>query len=130
MVRRIFLTLALALLVPLSAVAATKRVPLGIYATAGCDGVKHVEEFAKWFGRKPDLVVDFVTWDIVKEGSHWVLGCWRDAGQKQLVLSLPMLPDDGSATLADGAAGKFDQMFRDYAAKTSRVLPVLVLRRI
>jgi hypothetical protein len=117
---RLLLTLALVLLAPLSAVAANKPVPLGIYATAGCDGVKHVEQFAKWFGRKPDIVVDFVTWDIVKEGSHWVLGCWRDAGQKQLSLSLPMLPADGSATLADGAAGTFDQMFRDYAATIVR----------
>lgn len=89
--------------------------PLGVYQGAGCDGVKRLQEFERWFGRKPDLVLDFSSWKSLQSASVWGAKCWSDAGQKNVVYSLPMLPEDNSATLADGAAGRFDELFRNYA---------------
>ncbi|HEY4366351.1 MAG TPA: glycosyl hydrolase [Steroidobacteraceae bacterium] len=94
-----------------------KRVPLGVYEKAGCDGVRGVADFKRWFGRNPDQTLEFITWQIMQEGSTWAMGCWKNAGQKSVVYSIPMLPDDNSATLAEGAAGKFDALFRNYALK-------------
>ncbi len=90
--------------------------PLGVYQGAGCDGVNRLREFEHWFGSKPDLVVDFLSWQPLRQASVWAPKCWADAGQKTVVYSLPMLPDDHSATLADGAAGHLDEIFRNYAA--------------
>ena len=89
--------------------------PLGVYQGAGCDGVNRLREFVRWFGGKPDLVVDFLSWQPLRQASVWAPKCWADAGQKVVVYSLPMLPDDHSATLADGAAGRLDAIFRNYA---------------
>jgi Glycosyl hydrolase family 26 len=88
---------------------------LGVYQGAGCDGVKHLQNFEQWFGGKPDQVVDFVSWSVFKAGTTWGMRCWSEAGQKNVVYSVPMLPPDHSATLADGAAGHFDDLFTAYA---------------
>jgi hypothetical protein len=90
---------------------------LGVYKGAGCDGLKGLETFTAWLGYKPEQTLEFISWQVLSAGTTWGLGCWRDGGQKHVVYSLPMLPDDGSAVLADGAAGKFDELFRRYAAK-------------
>ena len=88
---------------------------LGVYQGAGCDGVRHLREFVRWFGRSPDQVLEFISWDMLEGRGAWAVRCWSRAGEKSVVFSLPMLPGDRSATLADGAAGKFDELFRDYA---------------
>lgn len=93
---------------------------VGVYKGAGCDGIKGVAKFEAWLGRKPDLTLEFISWKVLSAGTTWGLGCWRDGGQKNVVFSIPMLPSDNSATLAEGAAGKFDAVFRDYAAKIVR----------
>lgn len=105
---------ATALIAPLTADA---RAKLGVYKGAGCDGVRGLEKFTQWLGFKPDLTLEFISWKVLSAGTTWGLGCWKKGGQKHVVYSLPMLPDDGSAVLADGAYGKFDMLFRRYAAK-------------
>lgn len=87
----------------------------GVYLGAGCDGAKRLGPFGRWLGREPEQVIDFVSWKVLAEGTTWGMRCWQKSGQKRVVFSVPMLPDDKSATLADGAAGKFDELFRNYA---------------
>jgi len=86
----------------------------GVYLGPGCDGVKRLEAFGRWFGREPEQVIEFLSWQVFSKGTTWGVRCWAKA-KKNVVFSLPMLPDDKSATLADGAAGKFDALFRNYA---------------
>lgn len=84
---------------------------LGVYQGNGCDGVKKLETFAAWFGRKPDFVLDFFamdTWDSMYSDAQWALGCWAKQGIKG-VWSVPMLV--GGTTLAKGAAGEYDAQF-------------------
>jgi len=94
-----------------------RSVPLGVYLGAGCTGADRVPKFREWLGRDPDQTLEFIAWDVLKKGTTWGVKCWSKAGRKRVVYSLPMLPPDKSATLADGAAGTFDAMFRDYATK-------------
>lgn len=103
---------AATLVIPYAVQAATK---LGVYKGAGCDGIAGLEKFTTWLGARPDQTLEFISWKVLSNGTHWGLSCWRDNGQKDVVYSLPMLPDDGSAVLADGAAGKFDEFFTRYA---------------
>ena len=94
---------------------AHSRAPLGIYGGAGCDGVRHMEQFSNWLGRRPDRATDFISWESLLENSPWSMNCWSAAGMREVTYSVPMLPEDGSATLAQGAAGEFDDLFRNLA---------------
>jgi hypothetical protein len=94
---------------------ARDKAAFGVYVGAGCDGVKRLGPFGRWFGRQPDQVIDFVSWEVFSKGTTWGMRCWQKAGKKNVVFSVPMLPGGKTATLADGAAGKFDSLFRNYA---------------
>lgn len=87
----------------------------GVYVGAGCDGVKRLDAFERWFGRRPNQVIEFLSWQVFSKGTTWGVRCWQKAGIENLVISIPMLPDGKSATLAEGANGKFDALFRKYA---------------
>lgn len=87
---------------------------LGVYLGAGCDGAKRLPGFTRWLGRDVDLVEEFLSWDALSKGRTWALNCWTRAGRKDLVISISMLPS--GAKLAEGAAGKFDDVFSRYAA--------------
>lgn len=89
---------------------------LGVYEGNGCDGVTSLTGFVSWFGRQPDHVLDFFasdSWTSMMDDATWAVSCWKRQG-KTVVFSVPMLPKDGS-TLAQGAAGKFDDKFRTLA---------------
>lgn len=88
--------------------------PLGVYVGAGCEGRDRVAGFTSWLGRKPARVLEFMSWQKMNERSTWSMTCWKTIGVK-VTYSLPMLPEDGSATLAQGAAGQFDTVFRNFA---------------
>lgn len=91
--------------------------PLGVYQGAGCDGVKRMAQFTAWFGRKPDLALDFFainSWDGVVSSADWAIICWEPTGLP-MSFSLPMLTQNPADTLADGAAGKYDRVFRRVA---------------
>lgn len=90
---------------------------LGVYKGAGCAGAPRVREFERWLGRDTDQVLEFISWQVLQDGTTWAVRCWEEAGRKSVVYSLPMLPPDHSATLADGAQGKFDDLFRRYGAE-------------
>src|SRR3984957_9332240 len=53
------------------------------------------------------------TWTTM--ASPWIYQQWAASG-KQLVLGVPMLPVAGGSTLAQGAAGQFNQYFQNLAA--------------
>ena len=117
-VATVFMT-ALAVLSTSSVLASPSagRAGLGVYKGAGCDGVKGVETFERWLGRPPTQTLEFISWQVLSAGTTWGVGCWKGSGQKTVVYALPMLPSDNSASLADGAAGKFDKLFKNYATK-------------
>ena len=93
-----------------------KRARLGVYLGAGCTGTERLPAYQQWLKRDVDQTLEFVSWDVLKATGGWGIKCWSTAGQKSVVYSLPMLPPNRSAKLADGAAGKFDELFSKYAA--------------
>jgi hypothetical protein len=117
--RRGLLGLALAapIALPRPAGAATDE-RLGVYRGAGCDGRPRVAVFGQWLGRSPGWVIDFLNYadaeDPLRSG-RWILPCWRGAPFR-LSLAIPLLPRDGSGSLAEGARGAYDQRYRDIAA--------------
>lgn len=128
---RSFIALAalLTLQLALGSARANAEASLGIYGGAGCDGVKSMQSFATWLGRKPERALDFMSWSSLVENSAWSMSCWSSAGIKYITYSIPMLPEDGSATLAQGAAGKFDDVFRSFAQRlVERGYPNAVIR--
>src|ERR1700679_2997747 len=90
---------------------------LGVQQGPGCTGTARVANFVKWFGREPDLMLDFLdnrSWrDITATG--WWINCRAKAGRK-VVWSVPMFPSDGTSTLAQGAGGAYDGYFKQIAA--------------
>ncbi|WP_175345378.1 glycosyl hydrolase [Bradyrhizobium sp. ORS 375] len=89
----------------------------GAYVGAGCDGAKRLPGFEQFAGRKVERTVDALdqrTWADLESSIDWVIGCW-DGVPVKLTLSVPMLTRDRSATLAEGAAGKYDETFRRVA---------------
>ncbi|MFZ4289273.1 glycoside hydrolase family 26 protein [Variovorax sp. HJSM1_2] len=87
--------------------------PLGMYLGPGCVGVKRVESFGKWLGRKPERASDFFSdhsWLEMAKAAERSTRCWTPTGFA-MSFALPMLPRDKSSTLARGAAGEYDQHF-------------------
>lgn len=85
--------------------------PWGVYQGAGCEGAKRLAEFEQWLGYRPERGLDFFAWEELDGGWNWVMRCWVQAGMKDMTFSVPMLPSDGSATLAQGAQGQCDSFF-------------------
>lgn len=86
---------------------------LAVYKGAGCEGRPRVAEFESWLGRPVERVVDFLaqeSWDAMQRSAGWIAGCWKGA-RPALALSIPMLPKERGATLAEGAAGAYDGHF-------------------
>ena len=98
-----------------SAQTADAAAELGVYQGAGCDGARNLQGFERWFGRSPDQVLEFISWDMLEARGAWAVRCWSHAGEKEVVYSLPMLSADHRGTLAEGAAGKYDDLYRDFA---------------
>jgi len=116
--RRIASTLAL-LLLPCMSIGAgsAPSAPLGVYKSNGCTGVERLPEFVSWFGREPDFILDFFdvsSWKAMMDDAGWTVRCWAKTG-RAVVFSVPMLVRATPDTLADGAAGKFDDKFRSIA---------------
>jgi len=69
--------------------------------------------FEDFLGRKVERTVDALNqenWAEMKSSIPWIAKCWRGSGI-ELTLSVPMLPKDGSGTLAEGASGAYDAIF-------------------
>lgn len=73
-----------------------------------------VAAFERWRGAEVDYVLDFVageSWGTIGNPS-WVANRWAGSGYT-VVYSVPMLPP-GPFSLADGAAGRYDQHWRNF----------------
>lgn len=102
---------------PAATAAGEPKAQLATYLGAGCTGRDRLPQFEQWLGRKPDLLVDFLaasSWPDMLSTAQWAGGCWRDWGGR-VVISVPMLPRDGTSTLAAGARGDFDGHIRTLA---------------
>jgi len=99
---------------PPAPASAAGAVRIGTYGGAGSKGVPEVAAYEQWLGRPLDVVLDFLemqSWKAMVDEAGWMSGCWRDAGRRSLVVSVPMLVNDGAPTLAQGAGGAYDQHF-------------------
>ena len=84
-----------------------------VYSGPGCVGRSLIPAFENFSGRKVVRVVDALnqeSWDKLRSSIPWVISCWKDSGFK-LTLSVPILTTKGPGTLADGVAGKYDDVF-------------------
>ncbi|MEP9386349.1 glycosyl hydrolase [Mesorhizobium sp. KR9-304] len=100
------------MLVPLAASSA-EATEIGAYRGPGCDGRKQMHVFEDFVGRKAERTVDALnqeSWAELKSSIPWIAKCWGGS-DIELTLSVPMLPKDGSGTLAEGAAGAYDAVF-------------------
>jgi len=100
----------------LACIASANAMELGVYLGAGCTGAQLVPQYEAWLGRPVDQVLDFfayATWtDLINE-TNWAARCWAQPGlNKRMVFAVPMVPSDGVSTLAQGAAGAYDQYFQ------------------
>jgi hypothetical protein len=92
-----------------------KTTQLGVFAGTGNPGA--LAGFASITGTHPVLASDYLLntsgWDGMDGagGSEdWMLNQWRNTGYR-LVLGVPILPGGTGGTLADGAAGAYNQYF-------------------
>jgi hypothetical protein len=86
----------------------------GVYRGAG-DPVPLVQ-FGRWRKVPVKFALDYVpttSWHDIAS-PLWLLGRWQGSGFR-LMLGVPMLPDHGSASLAQGAQGRYDRYFRELA---------------
>ena len=95
--------------------------------SGAADGVKlgvfrgtspaEVQAFGSWLGRDVDYAMDFssrTNWDEIAN-PHSMLDAWKGSGFR-MVYATAMLPtQDGSATMAAGARGEYDEYFRTLA---------------
>jgi hypothetical protein len=75
-----------------------------------------IQEMGHWRGRALEVLTvypDYQTWAGLTS-STWVFSGVKGY-QGRLVYSLPLIPEDGSASLADVAAGKYDEVFATIA---------------
>ena len=92
-----------------SGTGAAAAIPLGDYAGAGDPG--GVAAFARRTGAHLSLGLDFLdgsTWGTIEAAAG--VGVWARSGYR-LVLAVPMLPDEGRASLRNGAHGAYDGDF-------------------
>ena len=82
---------------------------LGVYAGGG--NPAGVAAFGEWLDRPPGFSLEYLPWAVWSDVAEptWLLDQWEGTPYV-LVLSVPMLTSDG-ATLAEGAAGDYDDHF-------------------
>jgi hypothetical protein len=96
-----------------------KTVALGDYAGGG--NVGGVQAFAAATGAHPTIASDYLIgsegWngmDGAGGSESWMLNQWRPTGLR-LVVGVPIIPDGTGGTLAQGAAGAYNQYFTTLA---------------
>jgi len=93
--------------------AAAAAARIGVSVDGGPDAVRVYE---RWLGRSVDQVNVYLprtTWEAMTASARAVARRWQGSGRR-LVVAVPMLPRTG-ATLAEGAAGRYDRWFRAVA---------------
>jgi Glycosyl hydrolase family 26 len=102
-----------------TAAASTPADTLGIYP--GPADTRGVTYFEKRLGRKVGVAhqyLDGSTWSSI-QNVDWLVRAWAPGYSKRFALTVPILPKKG-ATLAKGAAGKYNQHFRELARRLVR----------
>ena len=102
-----------ALALPGAAGATCPRRALGIYR--GGLNVHGARAFESWLGRDIGYAMDFLpgtNWSQLEHPSEWVRR-WSFSGYR-IIFSVPMIPDSGGS-LAEGAAGHYNDHFRKIA---------------
>lgn len=127
--RHLLAAVILAMVLPCSAAEPGSTSPAaaeprtGVFVTHGDE--QRLAAYEQWLGRKVDVIMEFTpdnTWDHLVGtkpglGLEWFLGLWETSHLDRIVISLPMLPADGSGTVEAGAEGRYDDHFRAIAAK-------------
>lgn len=83
---------------------------------SGSTDMGSVDRFGEWRGRPAEVLVIYAghgTWQEITASEGLLISLADFDGQ--LAFSLPLLPLDGTATLADVAAGRGDEVFRRVA---------------
>jgi hypothetical protein len=91
----------------------------GAHVGAGCNGRAAVATFEAFAGRKLERTVDAIDqqdWKSIRSSAGWLSHCWSGAPLK-LTVSVPMIPNGTQSSLAQGASGAYDDVFRDIAAR-------------
>ena len=92
---------------------------MGIYAGPGCYGPPHLSHYANWLGAHARHVTenfDQSSWSNLVSDAEWSTKCYAPLRSTTgFTFSIPMLPADGVSTLARGAAGDYDQIFKTLA---------------
>lgn len=81
----------------------------------GSGAPERIDEFEQWLGCTVEYVIEFParnSWDQIRQ-PEYMLDIWA-ADERDLVLGLAMLPNEGPYTMAEGAAGAYDEYFRDF----------------
>lgn len=114
--------LAAMLALPFGATLPAWSTELGAYRGPGCDGRAAMSVFETFVGRKVGRTVDALnqeSWAAMQSSIPWITKCWSGSGIA-LTLSVPMLPKDGDGSLAEGAAGAYDEIFAETARELVR----------
>jgi len=94
---------------------------IGLY-TGPADTKEH-DQFSAWLGNEATYALDFVddrqTWNNIANYSDWLLDPWsawvKAKDGRRMVVSVPLLNQDSSGKLAEGARGDYDRYFRALA---------------
>lgn len=89
----------------------------GAHVGAGCNGRAAIPAFERFAGRKLERTVDAIDqrdWTKLRSSAGWLSHCWSGAPLK-LTISVPMIPNGTQSTLAQGAQGAYDDVFREIA---------------
>ena len=81
----------------------------------GSGAPERIDGFEQWLGCSVEYVIEFPVrnyWEQIAS-PEYMLDIWAE-DERTLVLGLAMLPNRGDDTMAEGAAGEFDEYFRDF----------------
>ena len=106
--------LATALLPSARSAAAAPNDPMGVYT--GPSNVSAAQQFDQATGGRVHYAMDFLdptSWSKMDQ-PFWFFNNWHGSGF-QMIWGVPMLPNDGSGSLATGATGAYDHYFETLA---------------
>lgn len=122
--RTLFLNIAAGIGLFAAAAGSASALPLpqqAVYRGPAPGGPNNNNTFSTWLGRSDMWGLDFMAdgdWFQI-QGPTWILNPWRDwiaaKPGRRLILSVPMLPQDPSTTLATGATGAYNTHFATLA---------------
>ena len=108
-----------ALILSLMMIAPLHAAEIGVYVGAGCTGTANLSTWNTWSGKPVDRAsegIPYDSWASLASESSWAIKCWQKAAlTKGMTFSVPMLVADKVSTIAQGAAGAYDQTFTNLA---------------